>query len=185
MSNLYCRTKLSECDERRGVHRTTSVRRAHIPEASLLRATARPWSAVAVQPAQGVQSARPRGGLLSGPELRRRHPLAAREFEFVEFVCCARLRSISVASPICVVFSLSVRFSLAARFQMSEDEAFEMMKHLLFFYGLRKQYKPDMSALQVREHAANVICVHSRSFVFLRVHSRSFRMPAAFLFICT
>jgi hypothetical protein len=33
---------------------------------------------------------------------------------------------------------------------MPEDDAFEMMKHLLFFLGLRKQYKPDMGALQVR-----------------------------------
>lgn len=33
---------------------------------------------------------------------------------------------------------------------MSEDDAFEMMKHLLFFLGLRKQYKPDMVGLQVR-----------------------------------
>jgi hypothetical protein len=35
------------------------------------------------------------------------------------------------------------------RVQMSEDDAFEMMKHLLFHLGLRRQYKPDMSALQV------------------------------------
>ncbi|RWS15269.1 TBC1 domain family member 4-like protein, partial [Dinothrombium tinctorium] len=33
---------------------------------------------------------------------------------------------------------------------MNEDEAFEMMKHLLFFQGLRKQYTPDMSALQMQ-----------------------------------
>ncbi|RWS31412.1 TBC1 domain family member 4-like protein [Leptotrombidium deliense] len=33
---------------------------------------------------------------------------------------------------------------------MNEDDAFEMMKHLLFFHGLRKQYTPDMSALQMQ-----------------------------------
>jgi len=33
---------------------------------------------------------------------------------------------------------------------MEEDNAFEMMKHLLFHWGLRKQYKPDMSALQMQ-----------------------------------
>lgn len=33
---------------------------------------------------------------------------------------------------------------------MSEEEAFEMMKHFLFYLGFRKQYKPDMVALQVQ-----------------------------------
>ncbi|XP_064481394.1 TBC1 domain family member 4-like isoform X1 [Ornithodoros turicata] len=33
---------------------------------------------------------------------------------------------------------------------MSEEEAFEMMKHFLFYLGFRKQYKPDMIALQVQ-----------------------------------
>jgi hypothetical protein len=32
---------------------------------------------------------------------------------------------------------------------MSEDDSFEMMKYILFHRGLRKQYKPDMDALQV------------------------------------
>ncbi|EEC08002.1 RAB GTPase-activating protein, putative, partial [Ixodes scapularis] len=32
---------------------------------------------------------------------------------------------------------------------MTEEEAFEMMKHFLFHLGFRKQYKPDMLALQV------------------------------------
>ncbi|XP_053202907.1 TBC1 domain family member 4-like [Panonychus citri] len=33
---------------------------------------------------------------------------------------------------------------------MNEDESFEMMKYLLFHLGLRRQYKPDMSALQMQ-----------------------------------
>ncbi|XP_015784738.1 TBC1 domain family member 4 [Tetranychus urticae] len=33
---------------------------------------------------------------------------------------------------------------------MSEDDSFEMMKYLLFYLGLRRQYKPDMSALQMQ-----------------------------------
>ncbi|CAG2172285.1 unnamed protein product [Oppiella nova] len=32
---------------------------------------------------------------------------------------------------------------------MSEDDSYEMMKYILFHRGLRKQYKPDMDALQV------------------------------------
>lgn len=32
----------------------------------------------------------------------------------------------------------------------SEDEAFELMRHLLFNYGLRKQYLPSMNALQLQ-----------------------------------
>jgi len=34
-------------------------------------------------------------------------------------------------------------------YQMSEDDSFEMMKYILFHRELRKQYKPDMDALQV------------------------------------
>lgn len=34
--------------------------------------------------------------------------------------------------------------------QMEEAEAFILLRHLMFRRGLRKQYLPDMSALQVQ-----------------------------------
>ena len=33
---------------------------------------------------------------------------------------------------------------------MNEDEAFDLMRYVLYDCGLREQYKPDMEALQVR-----------------------------------
>jgi len=38
---------------------------------------------------------------------------------------------------------------LIVAFQMSEDSAFLLLRHLMFRRGMRKQYLPDMAALQV------------------------------------
>lgn len=34
---------------------------------------------------------------------------------------------------------------------MSEEQAFEMLKFLMYDLGFRKQYRPDMMSLQVRQ----------------------------------
>lgn len=36
---------------------------------------------------------------------------------------------------------------------MSEEQAFEMLKFLMYDLGFRKQYRPDMMSLQVRQFA--------------------------------
>lgn len=66
--------------------------------------------------------------------------------------------------------------------QMSEEQAFEMIKYLLFHVGLRKQYTPDMSALQVRifqlvfssflclSQKARQVVIQSCNFIFFPSH---------------
>lgn len=48
------------------------------------------------------------------------------------------------------MFFFSVETHKSLFFQMSEDNAFSLLKHLMFRRGLRRQYLPDMVALQVQ-----------------------------------
>jgi TBC1 domain family member 1 len=62
----------------------------------------------------------------------------------LSFVAAILLLHVSAYCSSLMIISYWLNF-----LQMSEDEAFEMMKYLMFDLGLRNQYKPDMSELQV------------------------------------
>lgn len=60
---------------------------------------------------------------------------------------------------------------------MEETVAFETMKYLMFELGLRKQYRPDMMALQVRHFSAsggNTVSANHRPVVpWVQIQLRS------------
>uniref|UniRef100_A0A8D1NAF6 TBC1 domain family member 4 n=1 Tax=Sus scrofa TaxID=9823 RepID=A0A8D1NAF6_PIG len=51
---------------------------------------------------------------------------------------------------------------------MSEEQAFEMLKFLMYDLGFRKQYRPDMMSLQVSELSMSPL-LHLLNFAFLNV----------------
>lgn len=66
----------------------------------------------------------------------------------------SRARIIRVGGDVCVyvcVFKRSIYVQPSCTFpQMSEDQAFIMLRHLMFRRNLRQQYLPDMAGLQVQ-----------------------------------
>lgn len=59
---------------------------------------------------------------------------------------------------------------------MKESAAFTTMKYLMFNLGFRSQYRPDMSALQVKEittlHFLYILCGPYKSLYFVMLEAR-------------
>lgn len=89
----------------------------------------------AVQPLEGVLPPRLSGRLLPRFELHRGSSASARKCRAMPTTCGPEAR---------------VPFTRALHFQMSEEAAFLLLRHLMFRRGIRKQYLPDMAALQVQ-----------------------------------
>lgn len=58
---------------------------------------------------------------------------------------------------------------------MGEEEAFNMLKFLMFDMGLRKQYRPDMIILQVESVPVSLIETNAKDVCdYFQVHQRNF-----------